>query len=84
MQILDGTPLRFGGKTPMSVTQAKFEQKGKFSLFLFFLCCSGGVNIFVVHWLLLLAVRFPFYWDEPELFSVIVLLKARFSVVLAV
>uniref|UniRef100_A0A5B7BCW9 Putative splicing factor U2AF-associated protein 2 isoform X1 n=1 Tax=Davidia involucrata TaxID=16924 RepID=A0A5B7BCW9_DAVIN len=27
-QILDGTPLRPGGKIPMSVTQAKFEQKG--------------------------------------------------------
>ncbi|XAR65845.1 hypothetical protein NMG60_11011816 [Bertholletia excelsa] len=28
IQILDGTPLRPGGKIPMSVTQAKFEQKG--------------------------------------------------------
>ncbi|CAK9140756.1 unnamed protein product, partial [Ilex paraguariensis] len=28
LQILDGTPLRPGGKIPMSVTQAKFEQKG--------------------------------------------------------
>ncbi|XP_010278734.1 PREDICTED: splicing factor U2AF-associated protein 2 isoform X2 [Nelumbo nucifera] len=28
IQILDGTPLRPGGKVPMSVTQAKFEQKG--------------------------------------------------------
>ncbi|KAG6760024.1 hypothetical protein POTOM_036523 [Populus tomentosa] len=28
MQILDGTPLRPGGTIPMSVTQAKFEQKG--------------------------------------------------------
>ncbi|GMH13053.1 hypothetical protein Nepgr_014894 [Nepenthes gracilis] len=28
MQILDGTPLRPGGKIPMSVTQARFEQKG--------------------------------------------------------
>lgn len=28
MQILDGTPLRPGGKMLMSVTQAKFEQKG--------------------------------------------------------
>ncbi|KAG7028435.1 HIV Tat-specific factor 1 [Cucurbita argyrosperma subsp. argyrosperma] len=28
MQILDGTPLRPGGKILMSVTQAKFEQKG--------------------------------------------------------
>ncbi|KAL8544651.1 hypothetical protein ACS0TY_005039 [Phlomoides rotata] len=27
-QILDGTPLRPDGKTPMSVTKAKFEQKG--------------------------------------------------------
>ncbi|XP_061342617.1 splicing factor U2AF-associated protein 2 [Gastrolobium bilobum] len=27
-QILDGTPLRPGGKLPMSVSQAKFEQKG--------------------------------------------------------
>lgn len=27
-QILDGTPLRPGGKIPMSVTEAKFEQKG--------------------------------------------------------
>ncbi|XP_057962874.1 uncharacterized protein LOC131154242 isoform X2 [Malania oleifera] len=29
IQILDGTPLRPGGKIPMSVTQAKFEQKGE-------------------------------------------------------
>lgn len=28
LQILDGTPLRPGGKIPMSVSQAKFEQKG--------------------------------------------------------
>ncbi|XP_039125438.1 HIV Tat-specific factor 1 homolog [Dioscorea cayenensis subsp. rotundata] len=28
VQLLDGTPLRPGGKTLMSVTQAKFEQKG--------------------------------------------------------
>lgn len=28
IQILDGTPFRPGGTTPMSVTQAKFEQKG--------------------------------------------------------
>ncbi|KAF3455172.1 hypothetical protein FNV43_RR05620 [Rhamnella rubrinervis] len=28
LQILDGTPLRPGGNIPMSVTQAKFEQKG--------------------------------------------------------
>lgn len=28
LQLLDGTPLRPGGKIPMSVTQAKFEQKG--------------------------------------------------------
>ena len=28
VQILDGTPLRPGGKIPMSVSQAKFEQKG--------------------------------------------------------
>ncbi|KAF7817725.1 splicing factor U2AF-associated protein 2 [Senna tora] len=28
IQILDGTPLRPGGKIPMSVTHAKFEQKG--------------------------------------------------------
>lgn len=28
VQLLDGTPLRPGGKIPMSVTQAKFEQKG--------------------------------------------------------
>lgn len=28
-QILDGTPLRPGGKIPMTVTQAKFEQKGE-------------------------------------------------------
>ncbi|KAI4364778.1 hypothetical protein MLD38_020828 [Melastoma candidum] len=29
IQILDGTPLRPGGKIPMSVSQAKFEQKGE-------------------------------------------------------
>ncbi|THU70824.1 hypothetical protein C4D60_Mb08t29060 [Musa balbisiana] len=29
IQILDGTPLRPGGKTVMSVSQAKFEQKGE-------------------------------------------------------
>ncbi|KAL2941451.1 Splicing factor U2AF-associated protein 2, partial [Bienertia sinuspersici] len=29
MQILDGTPFRPGGKTPMSVSTAKFEQKGE-------------------------------------------------------
>ncbi|CAO2837473.1 unnamed protein product [Amaranthus hypochondriacus] len=29
MQILDGTPFRPGGKIPMSVTQAKFQQKGE-------------------------------------------------------
>lgn len=29
IQILDGTPLRPGGKIPMSVTKAKFEQKGE-------------------------------------------------------
>ncbi|KAF8402396.1 hypothetical protein HHK36_013351 [Tetracentron sinense] len=29
IQILDGTSLRPGGKIPMSVTQAKFEQKGE-------------------------------------------------------
>ncbi|EOY13220.1 RNA binding family protein isoform 3, partial [Theobroma cacao] len=29
IQILDGTPFRLGGKIPMSVTQAKFEQKGE-------------------------------------------------------
>ena len=28
VQILDGAPFRPGGKIPMSVTQAKFEQKG--------------------------------------------------------
>ncbi|KAK4263447.1 hypothetical protein QN277_028850 [Acacia crassicarpa] len=28
IQLLDGTPLRPGGKIPMSVTHAKFEQKG--------------------------------------------------------
>ncbi|KAB1206601.1 hypothetical protein CJ030_MR7G020486 [Morella rubra] len=28
LQLLDGTPLRPGGRVPMSVTQAKFEQKG--------------------------------------------------------
>ncbi|KAF2292034.1 hypothetical protein GH714_000264 [Hevea brasiliensis] len=28
MQILDGTPLRPGGTVPMTVSQAKFEQKG--------------------------------------------------------
>lgn len=28
-QILDGTPFRTGGKIPMSVTKAKFEQKGE-------------------------------------------------------
>ncbi|XP_043707190.1 splicing factor U2AF-associated protein 2 isoform X2 [Telopea speciosissima] len=28
IQILDGSPLRPGGKIPMSVTKAKFEQKG--------------------------------------------------------
>ncbi|CAI9754515.1 unnamed protein product [Fraxinus pennsylvanica] len=29
IQILDGAPLRPGGKIPMSVTKAKFEQKGE-------------------------------------------------------
>ncbi|CDP04154.1 unnamed protein product [Coffea canephora] len=29
IQILDGTPFRAGGKIPMSVTKAKFEQKGE-------------------------------------------------------
>ncbi|KAG5549494.1 hypothetical protein RHGRI_014731 [Rhododendron griersonianum] len=29
VQLLDGAPLRPGGKIPMSVTQAKFEQKGE-------------------------------------------------------
>lgn len=29
MQILDGTPFRPGGKVPMTVGQAKFEQKGE-------------------------------------------------------
>ncbi|XP_008800767.2 splicing factor U2AF-associated protein 2 isoform X2 [Phoenix dactylifera] len=29
IQILDGTPLRPGGKIPMNVTKAKFEQKGE-------------------------------------------------------
>ncbi|XP_059665641.1 splicing factor U2AF-associated protein 2 isoform X2 [Cornus florida] len=29
LQLLDGAPLRPGGKIPMSVTQAKFEQKGE-------------------------------------------------------
>lgn len=29
IQILDGAPFRPGGKTPMSVTPAKFEQKGE-------------------------------------------------------
>lgn len=29
-QILDGAPFRPDGKIPMSVTQAKFEQKGVF------------------------------------------------------
>ncbi|EHA8588993.1 putative splicing factor U2AF-associated protein 2 [Cocos nucifera] len=29
IQILDGTPLRPGGKIPMSVSKAKFEQKGE-------------------------------------------------------
>ncbi|KAJ6793229.1 HIV Tat-specific factor 1-like protein isoform X2 [Iris pallida] len=29
IQILDGTPFRPGGKTPMSVSLAKFEQKGE-------------------------------------------------------
>jgi len=28
IQILDGAPFRPGGKIPMSVSQAKFEQKG--------------------------------------------------------
>lgn len=38
MQILDGTPLRPGGKMLMSVTQAKFEQKGDvYSLTIHFL-----------------------------------------------
>lgn len=34
LQILDGTPLRPGGKIPMSVTQARFEQKGAYNLIL--------------------------------------------------
>lgn len=29
IQILDGTPLRPDGKVPMTVSKAKFEQKGK-------------------------------------------------------
>lgn len=28
LQLLDGSPLRLGDKIPMSVTVAKFEQKG--------------------------------------------------------
>jgi HIV Tat-specific factor 1 len=28
VQLLDGTSFRSGGKTPMSVSPAKFEQKG--------------------------------------------------------
>ena len=28
IQILDGTPFRAGGKIPMSVTKARFKQKG--------------------------------------------------------
>lgn len=33
-QLLDGTPFRPGGKIPMSVTHAKFEQKGSHHLLL--------------------------------------------------
>lgn len=36
IQILDGIPLRPGGKIPMTVSQAKFEQKGKYKLILNF------------------------------------------------
>lgn len=32
LKILDGTPLRPGGQPIMSVTRAKFEQKGMFFL----------------------------------------------------
>ncbi|KAF8378898.1 hypothetical protein HHK36_030247 [Tetracentron sinense] len=38
IQILDGTSLRPGGKIPMSVTQAKFEQKGNVKLASIILC----------------------------------------------
>lgn len=40
IQILDGAPLRPGGKIPMSVTKAKFEQKGNVwnALFIFSIC----------------------------------------------
>ena len=49
IQILDGTPLRPGGKIPMSVCQAKFEQKGIYHLSLIlyitvFYYCSLTVN----------------------------------------
>lgn len=38
IQILDGAPFRPGDKTPMSVSLAKFEQKGRFySIFLCFI-----------------------------------------------
>lgn len=58
MQILDGTPLRFGGKTPMSVTQAKFEQKGNFYLVICFSFVTAvGLIFFVAHSVLLIAVR---------------------------
>lgn len=36
IQLLNGTPLRTGDKVLMSVTRAKFEQKGKINMFLFF------------------------------------------------
>ena len=59
VQILDGTPLRPSGKIPMSVSQAKFEQKGRMigavsfnfdmvSFWLFFL--TFCISLFSYHW----------------------------------
>lgn len=38
-QILDGAPLRLGDKLLMSVSRAKFEQKGKCFVQLFLIIC---------------------------------------------
>lgn len=59
IQILDGTTLRPGGKIPMSVTHAKFEQKGSHCLCLNISCESllcllsahiVYINNLVIYW----------------------------------
>lgn len=52
LQILDGAPFRPGGKIPMSVTQAKFEQKG--SVYLIF-------NTSFANFLIVLGYSKPWY-----------------------